>query len=563
MENACSRRDFVKNAATVAVGAAGAATVLNAAPAKADETAAPAWMPEKWDYECDVLVIGYGGAGMWAACTASDEGAEVLVLEKAPIRGGGSSSMNCGQWTYPGDADAAATYAYEAFHGYTPMEMCQAWADEAVQNGDYADDYGFDWELFNNGEARCEYAGLFDGWDQMIVADVKGNGPAFFETMDQNVKDRGIEVLFDCHDEDLIQNTETREIVGCYTKMGEDDTLYAVKARKGVIMTCGGFEFNEDLKAKYLKCYPMRGFYGWKFNTGDGIKMCQRVGADLRSMGLVMGGYNAWFNDPEIVPGGVSVSAPAASFIWVNSLGKRWRDDTVFVPHGGWKIFTNFNEDVCNYDRIPSWAIFDQACFDAGPWGDMVGGLGPDNGGMDVGYMSSNLPDELGHWSGWSSDNKWELERGWIKKGDTLDELVEALNAFDEGAPNMTVEDLQATLDRYNHFCEIGEDQDFGRSAEGSAGAGGAGGLSPIQGPPFYAIPIYPGLGNTLGGPARNPKAEIVDCDGNAIGRLYGAGSFCNMASHTYAITGGNNSENWCWGRIAGRNCAALEDWDA
>lgn len=563
MGNQLSRRSFLKGGALAAAGAIGAASMAGCSTESAalSETGTPSWMPEAWDYECDVLVIGYGGAGMWAACTANDEGAEVLILEKAPYRGGGSSSMNCGQWTYPSDADKAATFAYEAFHHFTPKEICQAWADEAVQNGDYADEYGFEWDLYSNGEAHAEYD--LEGSDAMIVAMDNSNGPGFFETMDQNVKDRGIEVVFGCHDEELIQNPETGEIVGCYTLIDEEgDARKAVKARKGVIMTTGGFEFNEELKEKYLKCYPMKGFYGWKFNTGDGIKMCQKVGADLRSMGLVMGGWSSWFNDEEIVPGGVSVCAPSNSFIWVNSIGERWRDETISLNHGGWKIFMNFNEDYCNYDCIPSWYIFDQNCFDAGSWGDFVAGLAPENGGLNCGYCS--LPEDLGGWQGWSADNQWELERGWIKKGDTLDELVEKINAFDENACDMTVETLQATLDRWNKMCETGVDEDFGRGTKEVAGPPGSPtGIAAIQGPPYYAIPIYPGLGNTLGGPARNANGEIVDCDGNAIGRLYGAGSFCNMASHTYAITGGNNAENWCWGRITGRNAAALANWDA
>ena len=201
-----SRRDFLMGSAVAAVGAVGATALAGcsssqpaAAPqetpeAQAEETV-PAWMPESWDYECDVLVVGYGGAGMWAACTAHDEGAEVLVLEKAPYRGGGSSSMNCGQWTLPSDAKGAATYAYNCFHGFTPMDICEAWAEEAVQNGDYADDYGFEWQLYNNGDPRAEYA--LEGADSMIVAMDNSNGPGFFETMDQNVKDRGIEVMFE------------------------------------------------------------------------------------------------------------------------------------------------------------------------------------------------------------------------------------------------------------------------------------------------------------------------------------------------------------------------------
>lgn len=558
MGNGLSRRNFLKGGAAVAAVAAGA-TALSGCSSSSSET--PSWMPKSWDYETDVLVIGYGGAGMWAACTAHDEGAEALILEKAPYRGGGSSSMNCGQWTLPNDADKAAEYAYNCFHGYTPKDVCQAWADEAVKNGDYADDFGFEWAMYNNGEPRVEYE--LEGWESMCVAMDNSNGPGFFETMDQNVKDRGIEVIFDCHDEELIQNPDTKEIVGCYTKIGSDDTMHAVKARKAVIMTTGGFEFNEELKAKYLKCYPMRGFYGWKFNTGDGIKMVQRVGADLRSMGLVMGGWSSWFNDPEIVPGGISVSAPSGNYIWVNSVGKRWRDETISLNHGGWKIFMNFNEDECNYDCIPSWYIFDQTCFDAGTWGDFVAGLAPENGGLNCGYCS--LPEDLGGWQGWSKDNKWELERGWIKQGDSIEELVEKINAFDENACNMTAETLQATIDRWNEMCDKGVDEDFGRTASEQQGPmpGASIGLGKIQGPPYYAMPIYPGLGNTLGGPNRDATGCLIDCDGNQIPRLYGAGSFCNMASHTYAITGGNNAENWCWGRITGRNAAALSDWDA
>ena len=65
-----------------------------------------------------------------------------------------------------------------------------------------------------------------------------------------------MQVLFDCHDERLIQNPETKEIVGAYTMIGSEEKT--VKARKGVIMTTGGFEFNEDLKNAYLKCYPFK-----------------------------------------------------------------------------------------------------------------------------------------------------------------------------------------------------------------------------------------------------------------------------------------------------------------
>ena len=181
-----SRRSFLKGSALAAAGVAGATALAGCAgndAALSDTGSTPEWMPETWDYETDVLVIGYGGAGLWAGITAYDEGAQVLYLEKSPFRGGGSSSINMGQWTAPHDADAAAQFAFEAFHGQTPMEVCQAWADEAVQNPDYADEYGLEYSLGDS--PRAEYD-IFTGYEEMYVGPgrrlrrrfLRGHGPA-------------------------------------------------------------------------------------------------------------------------------------------------------------------------------------------------------------------------------------------------------------------------------------------------------------------------------------------------------------------------------------------------
>lgn len=167
-----SRRNFLKGAALAGVGAAGVAALGGCAQAAPAEDTS--WMPASWDYETDVLVIGYGGAGMWASLIAADECAQqVLVLEKAPIEGGGKLSS------------------------------------------------------------------------------VDGFGMLTWRELDAKRQELGIEVMCDCHDEELIQNPVTKEIVGCYTLIGDDTTPKAVKARKGVIMCTGGFEFNEELKNYY------------------------------------------------------------------------------------------------------------------------------------------------------------------------------------------------------------------------------------------------------------------------------------------------------------------------
>jgi|ETNmetMinimDraft_2_1059921.scaffolds.fasta_scaffold325480_1 succinate dehydrogenase/fumarate reductase flavoprotein subunit len=50
------------------------------------------WLPKKWGFETDVVVMGYGEAGICAAITVHDAGAKVLILEKAPVSGGNTTT---------------------------------------------------------------------------------------------------------------------------------------------------------------------------------------------------------------------------------------------------------------------------------------------------------------------------------------------------------------------------------------------------------------------------------------------------------------------------------------
>ena len=171
---------------------------------------------------------------------------------------------------------------------------------------------------------------------------------------------------------------------------------------------------------------------------------------------------------------------------------------------------------------------------------------------FECGNFTTMLPDELRDWEGWSDDNQAEVDKGWIIKADTLEELCTKMAAVDN-APDAA--SVQATLETYNAYCDEGNDPAFDRTADT---------LAPVSlDGPFYAWPLYPGGCSTLGGPKKNTEANVVDCNDQPIPRLYAAGCFGNMAGHTYGISGGNNAENMVWGRIAGRNAASLEAWDA
>ncbi len=550
MSNEMSRRNFVKGAGA----AAGVAALAGASMAMADEAAAEdtSWMPEAWDYECDLLVIGYGGAGMWASLIGADECAQqVLILEKAPIEGGGNSRINNGEWTIiPEDKkDTFKEYLVTFSKGAIPEEMAQAWVDEAARNTEYADKYGMTYTIVDEALAGAipEYYKLdeekFAGCCRL--SSVEGFGMKTFRELDAKRAELGAEILFDCHDEHLIQNPATKEIVGAYTLIGDDETPKAVKARKGVIMTCGGFEFNEELKNKYLKIYPFK-FEGWRYNTGDGIYMVQEVGANLWHMDNVISMTSMYTRDPEN-DFSILASPMGNSYIWVNRLGKRFvSEKNTGSPHNGWHTLMSFDDSICDFDRIPTWCVFDQACFEAGKMGTSQGDF------FECGNFASDLPDELRDWDGWSQDNQAEVDKGWIIKADTLDDLAAQMKEWDSW---MDAETLKATVAEYNQFCADGKDARFDRPDMT---------LEPIaEEGPYYAYAIYPGSCSTLGGPEKNVNGQVLDPAGNPIPRLYAAGCFGNFQDHSYGITGGNNAENMVWGRICARHAASLENWDA
>ncbi|MCL2808014.1 MAG: FAD-binding protein [Coriobacteriia bacterium] len=542
-----SRRSFLKGAALTGAAVASSAA-LAGCNSSTGALAGGDWLPKAWDYETDVLVIGYGGAGMWSSLISADEGSsQVLVLEKARIEGGGNSRINNGEWTIidPENAETFKDYIRTFTKGKTPDAMIEAWVDECVRNTEYADKYNLTYHVSEEAIAGDipEYAFLEERFDHsQKLGSIDGFGMVTFHELDAERQRQGVEVLFDCSEQRLIQNPLTKEIVGCYSLVGGVEK--AIKARKGVILTLGGFEFNEELKDMYLKCSPFK-FQGWPLNTGDGIKMVEDVGAKLWHMDMTIAMYSMWTRDPSN-DFSILFFMPDYSYFTVNRLGRRYvNENKMGTPHNGWHTLLSFNDEIADYDRIPSWTIFDQSCFEAGKLGTSQGDW------FECGNFTTDLPDELRVWEGWSQDNVAEVEKGWIMKADTIEGLAQQMKDFDHW---MDADNLKATFEEYQRFCAQGRDERFDRRPQT---------LLPLDSGPYYAVAVYPGSCSTLGGPMKNEHAQVLDTARNPIPRLYAAGSFGNFQSHTYGITGGNNAENQVWGRIAGRHCSALQSWES
>ena len=96
-------------------------------------------MPHNWDVEADVVVVGFGAAGMAASVTAHELGAKVVILEKAPEGQEGGNTRVAGQgYLNTSSVEQAIAYLTALCGPYTvPEAMVRVWAEEMCQNNDW------------------------------------------------------------------------------------------------------------------------------------------------------------------------------------------------------------------------------------------------------------------------------------------------------------------------------------------------------------------------------------------------------------------------------------------
>ncbi len=517
-----SRRDFLKST-SVGLGAA-AMVGLGAGSVKGQGYENTI----KWDKETDVLIIGTGFAGLASAITAHDAGAKVLILEKAPEKyEGGNSKVSGNMWWTPADVDEGIKYITALCYGLTDQESIKALAQGLFENNEWLKKLGV--EPTPLGMFQPEYPEFPGGETVRTWGNGRGGtfGGTLYIPVRKQVKDREIPVMYQTAAKELIRN-EKGEIIGL--KAESSGKSLNIKAKRGVILACGGFEFAHDIQQQFLPGWPMYG-RGSTYNTGDGIRMAQQAGADLWHMNNALAGIGAILvDDAELGRVPVSVSLFGTPYILTDSQGKRFMNETTQSRHGlGEKEHLIFFDtlNTQSFTRIPCYAIMDSRALKKA----LV------SSGMKFGWYNWYTGYK------WSQDNSAEIEKGWIIKGDTLPEL--------SGKLGIKPETLEKTLTAYNQFCDAGVDTDFNRPKMG---------LTKIDQPPYVALKIFPIMYNTQGGPRRNASCQIVDPFDNPIPRLYSAGELGSFWGWMYN-GGGNNSECLATGRIAGANAAALKPW--
>ena len=540
-DSSVNRRQFLRSSvvAGAAVAAGGVVGGLAPSTAKADTP------PEKWDREVDVVIVGTGHAGLTAAIVATDAGAKCLILEKmTKEQEGGNSKVSGNMWWTPANAgmrEQAIQYVTALCYGLTPKDCIEALVDEQIKLNDWLQTMGIQANplgIFQPEHPELPGAEAVRTWRTGSV----GGGPALWTPLREQVNKRNVEVMYETPAKALIQ-LPSREIAGIRAEVAGKP--YFIKAKKGVILACGGFEFDFEMQKQFLPGWPIY-CQGSPGNTGDGIRMAQQVGAQLWHMNNALAGLGGMVIPPAApVPipvsmpgGGGRGGAPGATpggYICVDKYGKRFMSENQPSRHGfGQKEYLMFFDGINGaLSRIPCYYIFDETTRTRSPIGPTGGGGrggGPGGGGM--GWFSNHPTYQ------WSRDNSAEIEKGWITKGETVADL----------ATKLGMKELEATLTKYNENAKKSVDPDFNRRN----------GLVAIENAPFYAVAIYPTMYNTQGGPKRNAKCQIVDPFEQPIPRLYSAGEMGSFWGWMYN-GGGNNAECLCTGQIAARNAVAMK----
>ncbi|MCI5448682.1 MAG: FAD-binding protein, partial [Coriobacteriaceae bacterium] len=318
------------------------------------------------------------------------------------------------------------------------------------------------------------------------------------------------------------------------------------------IMCVGGFENSKIKQAWYNHAGIFQQCWGTPYNTGDGIDICSAAGAAMWHLEGCEWSACAYRLPSEEV--GCAVSMPekgydpyTTTYFWVNKYGARFMNEQTTMNHNiGKTPLTDWTHNKGKYPKadeypnLPFWMVFDQNMYDkvqlyqgTGYWGL-----------LDT-YCAVQGLQPAEDW------NNYALDKGWIVKADTIEELaakMQGLNSSDE-VETCDAEGLKATFDAYNAACKKGKDVDFERPADSMQALSEEG--------PYYAIEMCCSSINTQGGPWHDGYNRTLDAQGNVIPRLYNCGEFGSINGFAYLI--GNICEALTTGRIAALDCAALD----
>lgn len=281
-----------------------------------------------------------------------------------------------------------------------------------------------------------------------------------------------------------------------------DGERRAIRTRRGVLLAAGGFEHNDDMRARYGVPGSSRDTMGPWGNRGLAHQAGIAVGADTDLMD------QAWWSPGLTHPDGTSAFALwFTGGIFVDDHGRRFVNESAAYDRLGRAVLAAVDDGRVT---LPFWMIYDSA-------GDRDGVVPP----VKATNVSMVEPEKY-------------IAAGLWRSADTLEEL-----AVQIGVPP---DNLVDSVARFNDFVRRGVDEDFGRGDEpyDRAFSVGVPPLYAIEKGPFHAAAFGVSDLGTKGGLRTDTAARVLDRADNVIPGLYAAGNTMAAPSGTVYPGGGN-----------------------
>jgi succinate dehydrogenase/fumarate reductase flavoprotein subunit len=473
-----------------------------------------------WDFEADVIVVGFGAAGASAAIEAAAAGAKVTLFEVAS-GSGGTSAMAGGDIYLGGNGGTPAQRANgfedrtEDFFRYMMMaggpdadeERVRLYADHALDHYRWLVAQGVPYRTsYLPGKRQAPgtgdcliWSGSEDAWPfnqharpcpRGHLPEVVGEmgGRRLVDTLAARVVERGVEVHFDARVRALVADDE-RRVHGVVVRVGGAQRF--ARARGGVILCAGGFALNDEMLRRYAPHVARLGRDGLSagHDDGSGIRMGQSVGGAAIHMDEV-------FTTLPIYPPESHVKG-----ILVNERGQRFINEDAYPGRVAIYCARQVGERIY---LLVDHAIFEQP----------------------------------------TAFSRIEV----AAVGESWDEVERELGMV-EGT-------LVSTLRVFNRHAAKGEDPLFHKKGEW---------LKPLDEPPFAALACHLGQAFypyfTLGGLRVRPTGEVLTDEGESVPGLYAAGrTCCGLPRWAEGYSSGMSlGDCTFFGRLAGRSAAASQ----
>lgn len=498
-----SRRRFLKSTGAATGVALGAGLAFTGS---AQAVPAPLAIPQKWDSEVDVLVVGTGFAGLAAAIEARAAGADVLVIDKMPVAGG-NSAINGGDMSAAGSKmQQEAGIKDSAELMYQDMMKAGGWlnypelarmvADHSVEALEWAQSLG---AVFD----RVNYHGGHSVKRAHQLAERSGSGLVNKEMA--KAKELGAKIELRTKLERLITD-QSGNVVGVQVrrryKFPDDASgnLAYIQVKKGVVLASGGFSQGVALRQKYdprlTAEFTSTNHPG---ATGEASMTACMAGAMDTQMSWIQLG--PWTSPDE------------KGFGYIPQFVERLVGYGLMVdPKNGKRFFKETGNRKERADAII--LIGHPAIFLAD----------------EVNTLKMVDPRQL----------EGALKNGSLKKYDTLEEIAQAYE--------MPVDAFVEQVKRWNGFVEKKQDPDLGCMIFDDA--------VPNTQAPYYVCRLWPRVHHTMGGLVINIKAEVIGFDLKPIKGLYAAGEAAGGVHGAVRLGSVAMTDCVVFGRVAGKSAA-------